>query len=474
MLLGRVLAAVERHPDAVALVAGDQVVTYRHLRALVARAVGHLRQQGIAAGDTVGLAMGQSPLYPIVFLALGWIGALVVPVPPALRARDRDELLRKYRITSLVSERLEVVPAGCRLVQIAGIGARGDETMIDAGEPGFEPDTPLRIALTTGTTGMPKGVLQTHASFVDRVDRMHCDVAAFPRVLPPALHITIALNLVMHALARGGAVVFPRTYGNADFFDAIRRHGVTHVTAPPANLALMLAELPDTGPAFPGVTHLRLVGSTPTRAVLDVARRRFSPHIYVPYGLGEVGVVSMATPEMLLDDPTSVGALEPGVRLELADDGEVRVAIPGMPGDYWGPDAGQRTRFRDGWFHPGDRGRLSGGKLYIEGRIDHIINTGGRKVSPEYVEAILMEFPGVREAAAYPFDDGAGGTLLGAAIVAAPSLDREALRTYALERLHVMAPARYVEVASLPRNAMGKLERDTVKNKWGQSQLNLS
>jgi acyl-coenzyme A synthetase/AMP-(fatty) acid ligase len=156
--------------------------------------------------------------------------------------------------------------------------------------------------------------------------------------------------------------------------------------------------------------------------------------------------------------------LEPGVRLELLDDGEVRVAIPGMPDDYYGPDARQRTRFRDGWFHPGDRGRWSPeGRLYIEGRIDHIINTGGRKVSPEYVEAILMEFPGVRDAAAYPIEDGAGGTLIGAAIVVDATLDREALRAHALARLHVMAPARYVEVASLPRNAMGKLERERVE-----------
>lgn len=464
MMLDRFLAAVERTPDAPAFFFGaDRSITYRQSRALLARAIAHLREQGVKQGDTVGLALGQTPLYPIVFLALGYIGALVVPLAPNLRIPDRDELITRHGMAALVSDKLQAVPAGVRLVQIEGIGARGDETLIDSGEPGFGPDTPLRLALTTGTTGMPKAVMQTHASFVERVDRMHCDVAEQPRIIPPGLHITISINLAMHALAKGGAVVFPESYGTPDFFAAIRRHGVTHVTLPPANLALMMAALSPSRPAFSGVKHLRLVGSTPTRAILEEARRKFSPNVYVPYGLGEVGLVSMATPEMLLDDPTTVGVLEPGVRLEFVGDGEIRVHIPGQPDDYYGPDAGKHHKFRDGWFHPGDRGRMSPeGKLYIEGRIDHIINAAGLKVSPEYVEGVLMEFTGVREAAAFSVADPTGGTRLGVAIVPGGSLDWDSLRVYALQRLHAAAPARYYEVESLPRNPMGKLERDQI------------
>jgi acyl-coenzyme A synthetase/AMP-(fatty) acid ligase len=462
MLLDRVLAPVERIPHSPAFVVGGQPISYLHFRALLCRTVVHLRQQGIRPGDVVGFSLAQSPLYLIAFLALGWIGASMVPIPPTLRPQDRDEVLRKYGIRALLTSRLEVVPPGCRLVQLEGVGARGDESMDEAGAPAAEGSTPLRLALTSGTTGTPKGVLQTHASFEERVDRMHCDVVDRPVVLPPALHITIAVNLAVHALCKGGTVVFPKSYANEDFFDAIRNHGVTHVALPPANLNLMLPALPAIGPAFPGVRHLRLVGSTPTRVVLEAARRQFSPHVYVPYGLAEVGVVAMATPQMLFEDPTAVGAPEPGVRLELVADGEIRVIVPPMPEDYFGPDAGQRTRFRDGWFYPGDRGHFEDGRLHIDGRVDHIINAGGRKVSPEYVESVLMEYPGVREAAVFPVTDAAGDTRLGVVIVPSGALDWKALRDYANQRLHVTAPVRYSEVASLPRNTMGKLEREAL------------
>jgi acyl-coenzyme A synthetase/AMP-(fatty) acid ligase len=457
MLLDRVLAPVERQPDAPAFILADQAISYRHFRALLSRAVVHLRSQGIRADDVVGIEMSQTPLYLIVLLALGWIGALAVPVALSLRAHDRRTVLHRYRVTALVCERLKEVPPGCRMVRLEGLGARGDEPMDEAGAPAA-PGSPFRLALTSGTTALPRGVMHTLASFEQRMDRMRLEGADRPIVIPPALHITLAVNLALNALAHGGAVVFPRGYDNEPFFAAIRRHGVTHVALPPANLDAMLASLPQQGPAFPGIRQLRVLGTQP--AILAAAQRQFSANVFVPYGITEVGVVAMATPQMLREDPGTAGPLEPGVEVKLAHDGEVAIRVPGMPQDYYGPDAGQRTRFRDGWFWPGDRARLASGRIYIEGRADDIINAGGRKVAPEFVESVLLEFPGVRDAGAFPVPDGKGGIAVAAAIVVDAALDREALRRFARQRLALVAPVRYVEVKALPRNPMGKLERD--------------
>jgi len=464
MLIDRVLQAVDRTPFAPAFQYGGRAISYGQMRALIARAVVHLRRQGVKRGEVVAFSFGQTPLYPVLLLAMGWIGALTVPIAPTLRAQDRAAILRKLGVTAFVTDRLEVVPDGCRLVQVESLGAQGNETMREAGERGFDADTPFRLALTTGTTGLPKSVLQTHANFEERMDRMHCDVAEVPRVIPPSMHITISINLVMHALCKGGMIVFPENYANVGFFEAVRAFEVTHVTLPPANLGLMLPDLPAGKPSFPSVRHLRLVGSTPTRSIVEQAFDRFTPHVFVPYGLGEVGLVSMATPAILRDDPGCAGVLEPGVRLQMTDAGEISVHIPGQPADYYGPDAGLATRFRgDGFFHPGDRGRLTAeGRLYIEGRIDNIINVDGIKMSPEFIESILMEFKGVREAAVFASVDESGSTRIAAAIVPQGEIDWKVLGSYATQRLHVTAPVRYLEVESLPRNAMGKLERNLV------------
>ena len=364
MLLDRVLAPADRQPEAPAFVVADQPITYRQFRALLCRAVVHLRAQGLRAGDVVGIEMPPTPLHVVVLLALGWMGALSVPLSPSLRPGDREEVLRKYRVTGIVSDRVKIVPPGCRMVQLEGLGARGDETMDDAGLPP-PPESPFRLALTGGPTGVPRGVLHTLAAFQRRMDRMRFDVGVRPVVMPPALYLTTGVIQAFNCLAHGGTIVFPRSYDNEPFFVAIQRHGVTHVVLPPANLGLMLDVLPRQGPAFPCVKQLRVPGAL-TPAMFEAASRQFSRDVHTVYDVAEAGLVSMATPEVLGGDPTTLGPVEQDVCVKFVD-GEIGVQVPGMPADYHGPDAGEGTRFRDGFFWPGDRARLFNGRLYFEG-----------------------------------------------------------------------------------------------------------
>jgi acyl-coenzyme A synthetase/AMP-(fatty) acid ligase len=231
----------------------------------------------------------------------------------------------------------------------------------------------------------------------------------------------------------------------------------------------MLALLPEDKPAFPTLAHLRLIGVTPPPALVEAVRRKVSPHVYIPYSTSEVGVVAMATPDIVVAAPGSSGRVVPGARLEVIDAdgrpvapgvaGEVRVAVDGMPAGYLG-EAEDSKAFRDGWFYPRDRGRVSAqGLLYIEGRSDEILNVGGRKVAPATLEAMLAEQPGVREAAVFALDEGPGGIRLGAAIVPGPALDWRSLAAFAQAHLDVLAPHRYFGVPSLPRNDAGKVVR---------------
>jgi acyl-coenzyme A synthetase/AMP-(fatty) acid ligase len=264
--------------------------------------------------------------------------------------------------------------------------------------------------------------------------------------------------------------VFPGDYETPSYLTTLQAQAVTHAGLPPAHLALLIAALREDRIAFPALRHLRLMGGTPSPALVEITRRRFSTEIHLPYAIGEIGVVSMATPDIVASVPGCSGRIAPGARVELRDEsgapcaagstGDLRVAIEGMPTGYFGPDADAPGRFRDGWFQTGDRARLTPeGLLFIEGRSDDLLNVGGRKAAPAYIERTLEEHPGVREAAVFAVGEGLGGTQLAAAIVVADSLDWAALHRYARARLGVLAPLRYYEARTLPRNDMGKLER---------------
>jgi acyl-coenzyme A synthetase/AMP-(fatty) acid ligase len=452
------------------LVAGGTTVRYRELVALVSNTVHALHRAGVGPGEVTGVTFHQPVLATVVLLALARLGAVSACTAPRMPPAEREAILRRFGARHEVCDGSAPAVEGVKRHVVRGIAARGSESRLDAAP--FAPDSgsPLRLALTSGTTGTPKAVLQTHGSFVDRMERMQCGDMRGARVLPPPLNVTAALNMAMQALCEGGTVVFSLDDTPSGFLDTLRRERVTHVGLPPANVAVLLRELPGTGaPAFPHVTHLRLMGATPSPALLAAARARFSPDIYLPYGIAEIGVVAMATPDILERMPGASGRIAPGAAVEILDaegracppgmPGEVRLALEGMPRGYHGPDAQDRTRFRDGWFYPGDRGHVTeDGVLFIEGRADGLLNVGGRKAAPEYLERVLESYPGVTQAAVFAMAREDGATTLAAAVVGS-GLDWAALHRFTLARLSTLAPERYFAAQTLPRGELGKLAR---------------
>jgi acyl-coenzyme A synthetase/AMP-(fatty) acid ligase len=238
----------------------------------------------------------------------------------------------------------------------------------------------------------------------------------------------------------------------------------------PAHAALLAAALPDDGPAFPSLRHLRLVGAMPPPALVDALRRKCSPNIYIPYSITEVGVLTMATPDMVEQDPLSAGPVQPWATVEVVDSdgfalpagqiGELRMQVEGMPRHYHGEVYSPAGRFRDGWFYPGDRGRFDArGHLYVEGRVDDLLNVGGNKVQPEQIENVIAQFTGVRESVAFMRILANGESQLAAAVIRHGELDLRALHAYCVQRLELLAPVHFVAVTAFPRNASGKVIR---------------
>ncbi|WP_029919585.1 class I adenylate-forming enzyme family protein [Nevskia soli] len=459
-----------RHPAAPALVHDGQLISYRQLLALLHSAAASLHHHGVHPATVTGVVMEQTPLHCAVLLALLRLGALVVPLGPALPPAERLRLARKYGVQLLVTDN-QAEPAGdIPLLRLAGLSARADEAEPDTG---FRPTaaTPARLALTSGTTGEPKAILHTHGELLERALRTTAGWDSSTHLLPPRLHLTVATAALLGTLCRGGTVVFPRGNEFPDLIAAVRQQAVTHLIQSPAS-ALALAALRPQG-GLPGLKQLRLVGGMPTAAQLDILQRRLTLQIQVTYALTELGVVAIATPETLAQAPASTGRVQSWVRLQIVDEtgqvlppgstGEIRVITTPMPHGYYRDAELSRRRFRDGWFHTGDLGSIAAdGLLRIEGRNDDLLNIGGHKVLPGPIEEILLRHPGVKQAALFSIAAADGSARLGAALVPDPKSEVEELAAWCRQHLGFY-DERVLLLPALPRNELGKVLRGELR-----------
>ena len=474
-LIDKFLQAVAINPAAPACLFNGQAISRGMFHQLTCKVAIELHTQGIGPGDTVGVSMDHSPLHLATLLALARLGAVSLPVHPKTAGPAVKRLMERYGAKRLIRLKDAVAPKGVESICLDAItvepGDKFDLRFIDYWP---EPATPARIGLTSGTTGSPGAILYTHHYWLERIDAYsyYDRFDGQSRLMPSDLHLTLGSYSAFGALFAGGVVVFHQLQDFQAFVAAINLHAVTHVSMPPAMIKTFAARLPYDGIAFPSIRLLRIIGGAMNSNLVELATRKITPNVYLPYGMSEVGPISMATPEMLAEHPDYAGRVRPGVELQAVDaggnvlpcgeSGELRVKVPAMPPCYHLNAERTALQFRDGWFMTRDVGFVTqDGLVKLEGRMDDKINLGGVKFYPERVEAVLNAHPEVREAAAFVIEDQKQNKILVAAVVPnhAPPFHLK-LSDYCKERnLGKMAPQRFILVRELPRNPSGKILR---------------
>ena len=482
--VGNIAAIVDRQaarrPAAPAVLMPDRVIGYRELSGMVHAVSRMLLDGGVRPGQTIGISMAQTPQHLVTLFALARIGAVSVPVH-AMLPRDRRLLAaRRYGVAAIVSARPELRLEELPFIDLANAGIGGAAAVVPIYEAA--PDYPFRIALSSGTSGDPKGVMYSHGYMLDRIRKTNHACTPLSRILPMDLNFTIGFVFALGMFAAGGAVIFPRSQSLDDLVMAVRACGASHWLVSPAQAEEIARLLPDDDIHFPALQHLRVVGTAPGARLIRIIKQRFSPNVYVPYGSTEMGVVSMATPEILDRFPDSAGYLSSWIRAEVVDDhdqqlapgqsGRLRLQAEGMVGGYHMAPAHTAKHFRNGWFYPGDCGRISAdGLLFIEGREDDVINIGGLKINPHDVEAVLQSHPAVREAAVFALAaQPVHQEVLAAAFIATSPVSIAELQAFADERLGPTSPQRLIQLAAFPRNTTGKLMRHQLAAVVRQSQ----
>lgn len=462
-----------------AIITPDTLITYGQLSVAVGIVARRLRQHGVAPGQVVGVSMGQNALHVITLLALAQVGAVSLPLHPAVPAERRALAAARFGASCVVSGRDDMALTGLSFLSLAGLSFDGLSMTPDAEMHQVSADTPFRIALSSGTSGDPKGMVLTHGSMMLRINSPDPYYSNLSRTLPMDLNFMLGFRPAFSALAQGSALVMARSMAPEQLLQSIVSHAVTHTYLSPAQ-AHAIVDLLAVGSAHcPSLICLRIAGGSLSRYLLDELREKITPNVYVRYGSTESGLLTYATPETLARQPSSVGRVCPWAQIEVIDEndaplpvgsvGTLRMRSEHQVQGYYLDDVRNRQHFRGGWFYPGDLGRFDAeGLLYIEGRADDQLNVGGLKVNPEDIDAVLAAHTGVAEAGAFVLTGEEGQEVLAVALVLRAGAEIGEVRNHARAQLGPLAPIQYFPVSSLPRTVTGKLRRAELSEQFSK------
>jgi amino acid adenylation domain-containing protein len=476
---------VAASPDSVALICGDQFLTYRQLEIRCTRLARHLQNLGAGPGSLVGIFMDRSIELIVALLGTLKAGAAYVPLDPTYPAERTALVLDDCRASLVIStERLrEGLPATQRIVLLGGDAADLGDEATDSLQSAATATDLAYVLYTSGSTGKPKGVMLEHRNVLSFFAAMDQLLGTTPGtwLAVTSTSFDISVLELFWTLTRGFQVVLHGDEGPQTLPGEIARHRVTHFQSTPS-LVRMLETYPGSLAALGSVKTLLIGGEAFPPSLLTVLRRTAPGDIFNMYGPTETTVWSTAyriPPAATFSSSVPIGSalantrfyvLSPDLtRVGRGETGELFLAGEGVARGYWEREELTAERFlpdpfADGrMYRTGDLVReLPDGNLEFLGRTDFQVKLRGHRIELGEIEAALEGFPGVRQAVVAAREDRPGDQRLVAYLVMTngdvptPASVRDAL---AAKLPDYMVPANVVFLDRLPLTANGKIDR---------------
>ena len=449
------------------------VVSYGRLERFIHNVSRKAVATGLSRGQIVAIFVMDPVLHAVIILGLTRLGVIT------LSGRN-PRLPRELGVAALITD-TDFPYEAAKIVRVDQSWLAGDGNPVaDARVYHTDADDICRIVLTSGTTGDAKAVALTHRMMAARVAR-HDTV--FGNLLPQSsrtfcdlgLATSLGFQFLVYMLWRGGTIFFPG-YSIEHGVRALDAYRVQNMISAPSGLAQHLRFYQDRRPLQCSLEMILSAGSLLSGALSTRVRARMCANVVSLYGSTEASMIAVAPAHELAHLSGAVGYILPDVAVEIADpsgralpagtEGVVRIRSPYSPGEYLGAPAESAKAFAGGWFYPGDIGRLTADRLLvITGREKDVMNLGGDKVKPEMVEEVVASFSGIDQVAVFSVPNELGIEEIWSLIAPISQRDEAALRAHCQEKLPpAFVPVRFIAVQSLPRNAMGKIERHRLQD----------
>ena len=485
-----VLGAAAARNGQPALVDGvsGRIVTYRQLIDQVRRAAAGLSARGIRQGEVVAIWAPNVPEYAVVFHAVSRLGAVLTTVNPVYTAEELAFQLKDANakvlltVAALLGKAQDAVALAGRPIEIltlddgAGVPSLAS-IAVDADPPAvtIDPDDVVVLPYSSGTTGLPKGVMLTHRSIIANLVQIDAveppGLRAFLGVLP-CFHIYGMVIIMNLGLMRGVTTVMMTKFDLETMLRILQEWPIELVhLVPPIVLALAKHPLVDKY----NLSNVKWLfsGAAPLgREVTALVETRLKVKVRQGYGMTEA---SPATHYIVpgRERPGKAGQLLPstegrivdpatGADLGVGEAGELWVRGPQvMKGYLNNPEATARTVDRDGWLHTGDIGIVDDdGYLEIVDRLKELIKVKGFQVAPAELEALLLEHPKIADAAVIPVEDAESGEVPKAIVVAREPISPDEVMAFVESRVAHFKRIRYVKfVDQIPKSPSGKILR---------------
>jgi acyl-coenzyme A synthetase/AMP-(fatty) acid ligase len=442
------------------------LATYGRLIECVENATQHVLRAGLKKGEIVALEIQHPLLHLVAILALHRCRMASLTLQTGhLTERanvkidrflsDRYQQDRGWTPVLITKEWLMPLQPGAAMLPVLGFDS---------------PDDVCRIVLTSGTTGKPKAVSVTEWTLQFRFNRSAILIERGRFLCMMGFSTLGGHQTLMSALVLGGAVCFAGA--PEDVLQVIALYHVTHLVAAPFQIRAVLDSQTKSGLFFPSLRYVLLAGGHISSALIAEVSQKLCPNVVCIYGSTELGPVAFGPASSMRGIEGATGFILPGEIVEIVDnngtvlprgeEGIIRIRSDHID-RYFVPQPEDANVFKDGYFFPGDLGKLMPDNLLVvTGRHDEVINRGGTKTAPEMIEDVLRQVPEISDAAVFAVPN---TDQIWAAVVCKGQLRQNEILELCRQKLGGAAPDRLFVLDSIPRNDMGKIIRDEMKAK---------